>query len=123
MTTSDYIAFSALLISFGNIGYTVYHDEKNKNDSIKKEQVNYLKSLTKLVKSISFHNTEELKLDQLELVRDELTFCSCYNDDVQFQDLSVEVDDIVYLMCNSKDDSDFKEQKNKCLSEIRNFKN
>lgn len=123
MTTSDYIAFSALLISFGNIGYTVYRDEKNKNDSIKKEQVSYLKSLTKLIKSISFHNTEELKLDQLELVRDELTFCSCYDNNMQFQDLSVKLDDIVYLMCNSEDENDFKEHKNKCLSEIKSFKN
>jgi hypothetical protein len=122
MITSDYIAFSALLISFGNVGYTIYHDKKNETDNIKKEQISYLKSLTQIIKSISFHSTDELKLDQLELVRDELTFCSCYDQNKPFQNLSLELDDMVYVMCTTKNEHDFKEQKNASLSEIRNFK-
>lgn len=121
MITADKIAIGALVVSCINFVFTIYSNNQNSRKSIKNEQNSYLKALTRLVKNISFHSSVESKLNTLDLVREELTFCSCFDKNLSFENFSCELDDQVYTLCTTKIESDFIQLKESCANEIRNF--
>lgn len=121
MTSSDYIASIALIVSFGSFLYTIISNISASTKAVKKERVNYLKLLTRLVNNITFVSEQEVKQSALDSLREELNFCTCYESELSFQEFSTEIDDTVYVICNSSVEEDFLSSKNRCLEKLRSF--
>ncbi|PNV83481.1 MAG: hypothetical protein C0627_05135 [Sulfurimonas sp.] len=122
MTSSDTIASIAVLFSIGSFGYTIYSNNKN-NENIKtREQLSYLKSLNRIVKSITYETDSNIKESTLDTLRDELNYCTCYDNKVEFEDFSANVDDFFFAMTSASSKNDYSDLKEKCLNEIQNFK-
>ncbi len=113
---------SALIISAGTIYYTIRYNTKNTKKQTKEKQNDYLKLLTRLINKMAFTNTHELKEQMLNTLREELNFCSVFENDNEFNDLSKDIDDKVYMLYDTKEINIFKQTKEKCLKKIRNFK-
>lgn len=71
---------------------------------------------------MAFVNTPETKEQMLNTLREELIFCSVFENDNEFNDLSKDIDDKVYMLYDTKEINIFKQTKEKCLKKIRNFK-
>jgi len=112
----------ALSISAGTLYYTIRYNTNNTKKQTKKDQNDYLKLLTRLINKMVFNNTPELKKQMLNTLREELNFCSVFENDNEFNDLSKDIDDKAYMLYVLSDINIFKQTKEKCLKKIRNFK-
>ncbi|SMP86360.1 hypothetical protein SAMN06314042_10244 [Epsilonproteobacteria bacterium SCGC AD-308-O04] len=122
MNTSDYIASGAFLLSLGSFGYSIYSNNENTKNNIKREQTNYLKQLNRIINNINFNSDDLIKQNALNSIREELNFCTCYEDETSFQNFSTNIDDNFYMLCSAIVEDDFLLTKEKCLNEIQNFK-
>jgi len=123
MTSSDYIALSAVILSLLSFLYTNYTNSKHNERIIKKEQNDYLKHLTRLVNKIIFTEKSEIKYNILNSLREELTFCTCYENNTKFLNLSEDLDDNIFILCTTKSNEDFLQIKERCITDLRKFKN
>lgn len=121
MITADIISGLALIVSAGTFFYTIHVNNQSTVRNLKKDQSNYLKSLTRLVKTITFSSSPEFKENTLDSLREELTFCTYFDNNLSFQEFSLNLDDNVYVLCNSQTEYDFNSIKDTCISDIRNF--
>ncbi len=113
---------SALIISAISLFYTIRYNTNNTKKQTKEKQNDYLKLLTRLINKMAFVNTPETKEQMLNTLREELIFCSVFENDNEFNDLSKDIDDKVYMLYDTKEINIFKQTKEKCLKKIRNFK-
>jgi hypothetical protein len=122
MTSSDTIATIAIIFSVASFGYTIYSNNKNNKDIKTREQLSYLKSLSRTVRSIAYETDSNIKESTLDTLRDELNYCTCYDNEIEFEDFSANIDDFFYAMTSSSSKDDYSNLKEKCLNEIQNFK-
>lgn len=123
MIDSDIIASGAVVVSIFNIFYTYRSSVNISNKNLKKEQYTYLRQLAKIIHSFSFEEDEVNKQKILNEIREELTYCSCFQNNDSFEKFSCEIDDTTYCAFEAKNKEDFEELKNKILICIENFKN
>lgn len=123
MTDSDIIASGAVVVSIFNIFYTYRSSVNISNNNLIKEQYTYLRQLAKIIHSFSFEKGEIDKQNILNEIREELTYCSCFQNNDSFEKFSCEIDDNTYCASEAENKEDFEELKNKILTSIEKFKN
>ncbi len=122
MTTTDIIATGALIVSTCSLIYTYYSSYNNKERELKKEKVAFLKSITKLIRGMTFSHSYDVKSNILDSIREELNFSSCYDNNEKFNEFSEKLDDDVYILTQSTCDIDFLNLKEIIIDNIRLFK-
>lgn len=123
MTTSDYIALGALLVSGASFLYTWYLNNENNKRTIKKDQFDYLKQISRKVNDFYFEQVEDDKQNIYNQIREDLTYCSCYLNNSNFKDFSCDMDDTIFVLYESKNKEDFNKIKSQILLMIETFKN
>lgn len=122
MTTTDIIATGALFVSVASLIYTFYSNHTSKERELKKEKVIFLKSLAKLIRSMTFTHTTDIKNNILDSIREELNFSTCYENNKNFIEFSEELDDNVYSLSQSTCSEDFSNLKERIIENIKSFK-
>lgn len=122
MTTTDIIATGALIVSVASLFYTFYSNHTSKERELKKEKVTFLKSLAKLIRSMTFTHTTDIKNNILDSIREELNFSTCYDNNEKFIQFSEELDDNVYSLSQSTCSEDFSNLKERIIENIKSFK-
>lgn len=122
MTTTDIIATGALIVSVASLIYTFYSNHTSKERELKKEKVIFLKSLAKLIRSMTFTHTTDIKNNILDSIREELNFSTCYENNKNFIEFSEELDDNVYSLSQSTCSEDFSNLKERIIENIKSFK-
>lgn len=123
MNSSDKIALGALILSAISLLYTFFSNKENKKNEIKNEKLSFLKSLNKIIRGMSFTDSDDTKNNILDLVREELNYVCSFDDNISsFNEFSEKIDDKVFLLSRSTCINDFTTQKEEIIQEIKLYK-
>lgn len=122
MTDTDLIASGALITSFFTLYYTYSTDKKNKKNDLRKDKLIYLKDLTLIIRSIHFNSDTPSKEHAFDNLRDQLNYCSCFEESTTFDKSSEELDDNFYSLIHTQTDNEFLTIKEDLIASIEKLK-
>ena len=122
VTSSDYIASGALIISLISLGYSIYSANKSEKKNNQKEKLDFIKLLSKSLRKISYQDNLDQKLVKQGEIIDELNCCFAFIGEEKYIQFREDFDAKVYLVINASNAGDFNRSHQEGISMIDNFR-